>query len=533
MVYKSQLQFREARDFCGQALADRLRVLPSTSRDMLPYYVAAAGLDIAERNAESLEQSVHKAWEVCVTHHIERLAHPDVAAVWHQRAMIDYLKNEQSPNAGRRQAAREAFQQALVLEEQLAAPDGRARTLHYLAKLKFADFVEALAAWKARDAKGDPEYSLYFRDFLGHRAEFEKRSAQYVKSVEEYEKQLDVYERDADNQTATPAEYDTLTRKREALEQQRDQLKADHTKLAADEESAQQRYLEAKKTQRDGIVARLDAELREGETLANQSVELLDRSGVFPNLHYAALCNHGQIMWSLSEWNRADAARSKQFEDQAIGQLRRAVQLTETPRSMTTGGDIARAEFFSNYATAFDLLVQWNTQKSPPAPAEALRYAEMGRNRTFLDQIRAAKSTCATRCRRPPGHCSTGSKSCSSGTARRWPGPERWPASRPLNYRPRTATSCWGRRPIWSRCASNTSRCAKNLRGQPPIQRPGAAEIKPDDVPPRWPRSPARGIRCCTTTSARPAATCSSWPATPRRSITTRWRFRKVRGPRS
>ena len=389
MVYKSQLQFRDARDFCGRAVEDRLRVLGPTDAEMLPYYIAVAGLDITERKVTSLEDSVKKAWDVCVAHGLDRKVDPDVATVWHQRAMIDYIKNEQSPDAQRRQAAREAFQQSLKLQEQLATPDMQARTLHYLAKLKYLDWNEALLNWKRRDAQNDPEYAVHFRQFDLHRADFEKSSQEYVRLVERYEGQMATYKQTMDNKTATPAEYDNLLRQRETLVQRRDELAAAHAQLAREEENCQQQYLAAKQQQRGDTLRRLDADLNEAEALARRSVDLLDGSGVFPNLHYAALCNHGQILWSLADWHRTDEARRKQFEDQAVGQLGRAVQLTETPRSMTTGGDIARAEFFSNYATAFDLLVDWHARRDQPD--EALRYAEMGRNRTFLDQIRASE----------------------------------------------------------------------------------------------------------------------------------------------
>jgi len=403
MVYKSQLQFVEAREYCRLALEDRLHVYGPTDRDMLPYYIAAAGLDIAaaaqdilvaapdvaQRNLESLGRSVLKGWEVCTTHHLERTVDPNVANVWHQRAMIDYIKNERTPNRVLRQTARDAFQQALALQEKLAAPEMQARTLHYLAKLKYQDWNEALSNWKNQDAKSDPEHAVHFAQFDAHRAELEKNSQEHVRLVEKYESDLATYKQALDKKSATPADFDTLERDHAKLMQDRVNLDARLKDLAREEEACQQKYLAAKQQQHGETIRRLDNDINESETLARQAVEMLDRSGVFPNLHYAALCNHGQILWSLAAWHRKDEPRRLQYQERAVAQLVRAVQLTETPRSMTTGGDIARAEFFSNYATAFDLLVDWYTQLKQPG--EALRYAEMGRNRTFLDQIRASE----------------------------------------------------------------------------------------------------------------------------------------------
>ncbi len=55
---------------------------------------------------------------------------------------------------------------------------------------------------------------------------------------------------------------------------------------------------------------------------------------------------------------------------------------------MTTGAEFERAHFFAQYSLAFDLLVQWSVEDG--RTWDAVRFAESGRNRTFLDQVRAA-----------------------------------------------------------------------------------------------------------------------------------------------
>src|SRR6185295_12428862 len=52
------------------------------------------------------------------------------------------------------------------------------------------------------------------------------------------------------------------------------------------------------------------------------------------------------------------------------------------------GAEAERAEYFAQFGTAFDLLVDWSVEAGKLD--EALVHAEAGRNRTFLDQIRAA-----------------------------------------------------------------------------------------------------------------------------------------------
>lgn len=110
--------------------------------------------------------------------------------------------------------------------------------------------------------------------------------------------------------------------------------------------------------------------------LSSRALELHNRLQTYPNLHFMAYLS------------LARAERGLEHGDAALEALRKAVQLIEAPRASTVGAESERAEFFSQYAAAFDLLVDWNV--SDGHLDEALAAAESGRNRTFLDQVRSA-----------------------------------------------------------------------------------------------------------------------------------------------
>jgi uncharacterized repeat protein (TIGR01451 family) len=129
------------------------------------------------------------------------------------------------------------------------------------------------------------------------------------------------------------------------------------------------------------------AMLQRAEANARRAIGLLRESKAHPSLHFSALVNCAQAV-------RAQAGSDKTLKSETLKRqsrelLEEAVELLEGPRAMTTGAESERAQFFSRYAVAFDLLVDWCVQDD--LPWEALRYAEASRNRTFLDQVRAAK----------------------------------------------------------------------------------------------------------------------------------------------
>jgi hypothetical protein len=118
-----------------------------------------------------------------------------------------------------------------------------------------------------------------------------------------------------------------------------------------------------------------------GEHLSEQALELLQDAYIYPSLHHAALCNQAQVFQAQSQLG-IDRER---LVDRAIESLQKAAEIIEDPRAATFAGDFMRAEFFAQYQSAFDLLVQLLVQAGQPA--KALVAAERGRSRTLLDQL--------------------------------------------------------------------------------------------------------------------------------------------------
>ena len=81
----------------------------------------------------------------------------------------------------------------------------------------------------------------------------------------------------------------------------------------------------------------------------------------------------------------AEILYGKNKQDEAITLVQNAVKIIEAPRANTIGGETERAEFFAEFAAAFDLLVNWNLAQGHID--KAFEFAEQGRNRTFLDQL--------------------------------------------------------------------------------------------------------------------------------------------------
>ena len=107
-----------------------------------------------------------------------------------------------------------------------------------------------------------------------------------------------------------------------------------------------------------------------------RALALQGTTHAYPTTYYLTSCNLAEIL------------HDEQKPDEAIALLKDAVKVIETPRAGTVGGESERAEYFAQFASAFDLLVQWNLEQGHVD--EAFAFAERGRNRTFLDQLSLA-----------------------------------------------------------------------------------------------------------------------------------------------
>lgn len=90
----------------------------------------------------------------------------------------------------------------------------------------------------------------------------------------------------------------------------------------------------------------------------------------------------------ISLWRLANLEKKAGNTDRAIDLLRQAIDVAESARVRTYGAESSRARYFSQFSPAFDQIVAWCIEAG--RPEDAFRYAERGRSRTFLDQLRLA-----------------------------------------------------------------------------------------------------------------------------------------------
>jgi CHAT domain-containing protein len=91
----------------------------------------------------------------------------------------------------------------------------------------------------------------------------------------------------------------------------------------------------------------------------------------------------GEIDRARQESEAADVATAE-----AIDKLYEALELVELPRGMTIGAEEERAVYFSQFAPAFDMLIDLLVGQG--RYVEAIEVSEQRRSRTFLDQLRAS-----------------------------------------------------------------------------------------------------------------------------------------------
>jgi CHAT domain-containing protein/tetratricopeptide (TPR) repeat protein len=123
-------------------------------------------------------------------------------------------------------------------------------------------------------------------------------------------------------------------------------------------------------------VAELENHSDSAEQMYRQALDVQSSVHAYPTIFFLTNCNLAEILHQNGK------------TEEAIRLLKDAVKALESPRAGTVGGETERADFFAQFASAFDLLVEWNLELG--RTDEAFAYAERGRNRTFLDQLNLA-----------------------------------------------------------------------------------------------------------------------------------------------
>ncbi len=114
----------------------------------------------------------------------------------------------------------------------------------------------------------------------------------------------------------------------------------------------------------------------EAEPLIVRTIEILDHTNVDPDMHCKGY------------WLKAELAWKTQHQDQAVADLRRAMQFAEDFRSKSSGGEVQQAQAFGQYTSAFETMVDWQTELGHPA--EGLDAMERSRARSLIDQMSSA-----------------------------------------------------------------------------------------------------------------------------------------------
>jgi CHAT domain-containing protein len=259
---------------------------------------------------------------------------------------------------------------------------GEARTCLYLSQLYFVRWQRQAM----RDAKRDLD--KYEHDLAEYRGRFDQLKAAQSKYTED--------KRDYDcgktkNVEAQRSFFRELEERWERLEGQRADLNIIARKLRGRKEELLTRYDALRSGMLTASVqpaavpsassASPEAEPKTIETAdywASRAADILEKSPLYPNLQYITLCHRASVLSVRAKWDPAQA-------DKARTCLEEAVSLLERPRLGLSEGDVARAEFLSQYTQAFDQLIEWHYMRGENV--EALAYAELCRNRTLLDWI--------------------------------------------------------------------------------------------------------------------------------------------------
>ncbi len=125
---------------------------------------------------------------------------------------------------------------------------------------------------------------------------------------------------------------------------------------------------------------------------------LRGKSGKAESLYRQALALEPKVQaspnfFSAVYGNLANIIHEEGKSDEALALLQQAVKLIETPRAESVLSEVERAEYFSQFASAFDLLVAWNLSTGESTKHLASR--SRGEIARFLINSTWAASICA------------------------------------------------------------------------------------------------------------------------------------------
>lgn len=111
----------------------------------------------------------------------------------------------------------------------------------------------------------------------------------------------------------------------------------------------------------------------EAEPLVDRAITIDERARVAPGTRFERYQLRAKISWNLGRKN------------EAVEDLKRAMDLAEQQRGQIAGAERERAATFTRFATAYERMVAWQTELGNPG--EVLVAIERGRARSLLDEM--------------------------------------------------------------------------------------------------------------------------------------------------
>ncbi len=111
----------------------------------------------------------------------------------------------------------------------------------------------------------------------------------------------------------------------------------------------------------------------EADNLIDRAISIRERVGAAPIDRFHCYLLRSRISWKLNRKN------------EALLDLRQALDLAEQVRNQSSGADIERAESFSQFASAFEQMAAWQFELGDAS--EAFLVIERGRARSLLDEM--------------------------------------------------------------------------------------------------------------------------------------------------
>jgi CHAT domain-containing protein/tetratricopeptide (TPR) repeat protein len=423
MLYKGFGQLDKAEAMCREALAHRTPSSPTALGDpaIVPYHVALAGILILEGKLDAAEGEVDTAQRL-LKNPVDR-GTPPACELLHLAAMLKFLRYKEAV-CDVKLAVQGVEASMWPLSQPIVDASGTSHTASYkarpcedLAADKIAD--AAKQSWRELrvmqeqngDRPGEARTDLYLSQLCFFR--WQQQALRHAHDdLKKCQRELDQYRQNLAKLTTAEStyreDYECWTKKTVAerrssfrdleerwqgLDKEREKLTKTARNLRSRKEEALARY-DAVRSDMLPNPARSAAvnsapsvprevepgEIKAAQDWARQAADILEKSPLYPSLQYITLSHRAAVL-------RAAAAWHPDQEGEALKCLKHAVTLLENPRLSLSEGDVARAEFLSQYTQAFDQLIEWHHLHG--RPLDALVYAELCRNRTLLDWIRS------------------------------------------------------------------------------------------------------------------------------------------------